>query len=63
MPVTKPSRPHPDDVYNYQERAAIMEFLGNLSHEEAEDKAWKLVFGPRCLKQECLQFSEATHTC
>jgi len=29
----------------YEERAAIKEFLGNLSHDRAEAEAWEEVYG------------------
>jgi hypothetical protein len=47
-------RPSPQQIDHYEERAAILEYDGGLSREEAEEMAWKIVFGNRFLKQEIL---------
>ena len=36
------------DLHNlYEERAAIMEFDGGLTREDAEAEAWRIVYGDR----------------
>jgi hypothetical protein len=45
------SKPDPEELRilreNYEERAAIKEYLGNLSREEAEREAFQEVYGEK----------------
>lgn len=46
-----PTGPSPDLWQRYEERAAIKEYCGGMSREEAERQAWEDVMGARYLKQ------------
>lgn len=49
-----PRKPTAEQLDNYEERAAIMEYCGNLTREDAERKAWEEVLGPEYLRQRRL---------
>lgn len=56
-----PPGPSPGAWEAYEERAAIIEFESGLSREEAEEAAWKLVFGTRFLRQQYLDYKPTSY--
>ena len=40
-----------DELEDFEERAAIMEFEGELTKEQAEQEAWKIILRKRTLNQ------------
>lgn len=49
-------RPGRDQIIHWEERAAIMEYDGGMSREDAEEAAWRLLFGSRYLRQTYMEF-------